>query len=448
MSTSHAYEDLNTPAKCGFTLQEAMQEAHRCLQCKNPLCKKGCPISHDVPQWIHALSKGNMGEAFSIIQERSYLPFICGTVCPHEKQCEGNCILNKKNTPIKVGALERFIAEFAEEAGLDALTAPEKDKGRIAVVGSGPAGITAAIELSLRGYAVSMYEMEEELGGILTYGIPTFRLEDKSIVHQVERLKSLGVDIHTGVCIGKDKSTEDLLAEGFDAVFLGIGATQSKGMSFPGDTLKGVVLAADFLRQANLFALGKVAEEAVPVKRGQHVIVIGGGNVAMDSARTALRMGAKVTVMYRRTDVEMPANRAEYLDAVEEGVVFRWRTQVREGFGEDGQLVRCHAVFEGGEEDVDVDVIILAIGSEADPAIVGAAKGVTTNEKGYILTQELPYGMTARQGVFSAGDVVHSPETVVLAMREAKRVAEGIDEYVSAMRLMKAMQSAPAANEE
>ncbi len=440
MNTSSTPNELCTPISKGFSIAEAMEEARRCLNCKNPLCKKSCPISHDIPQWIHALSEGNIGDAARIIYQKSNLPSVCGRVCPHEKQCEGNCILNKKEAPIRVGHLERFIAEFAQQAGLDLPAAPEVKKGRVAVVGAGPAGLTAAEELALRGYEVVLYEMEELTGGILTYGIPEFRLPKKAVMHELERIQALNIDFKPNMKLGRDFTIESLQAEGFDAVFLGVGATRAKRMSFPGDDLQGVVQSATFLRQANLLTLGKVKPEEVPVKAGDHVIVIGGGNVAMDGARTALRMGARVTVMYRRTNVEMPALKSEYEQAVQEGVVFHWRTQVRAAQGENGVLKSCTAVSEAGEAQVDVDVILVAIGSEAEPETITAAQ-VGTNEWGYIATKERPYGMTDRVGVFSAGDIVHSPETVVLAMREAKLVAGSIDEYISARKLLAAIDT-------
>lgn len=436
---------LTTPIHQGYSITEAVTEAKRCLQCKNPSCKKGCPISHDIPQWIHAISVGNIGDAARLIYEKSNLPAMCGRVCPHEKQCEGNCILNKKEAPIRVGKLERFVAEFAQQALLDIPTPPSEKKGRVAVVGAGPAGLTAAEELALRGYEVVLYEEQELLGGILTYGIPEFRLPKKSVMHELERIHALNIDFRPLQKMGRDFTIDSLRSEGYDAIFLGIGATATKRMNFPGDDLEGVVQSAHFLHQANLLAMGKISLEEVPVKAGQHVIVIGGGNVAMDGARTALRMGAKVTVMYRRTNVEMPALKSEYEQAVQEGVTFHWRTQVRAAQGENGKLKSCTAVSEAGEAQVDVDVILVAIGSEADKEAVQSTQ-VATNEWGYIQTKEMPYGITNYEDVFAAGDIVHSPETVVLAMREAKKVAQDIDRYITAKKLI-TVASAPIAND-
>ena len=436
-STTTAPEALFVQVDEGYTAREAVAEAKRCLHCKNPLCVKGCPIEHSIPDWIHELSKGNLGNAMEIINRKSNLPAVCGRVCPHENQCEGHCILNKKGNPIRVGKLERFIADFVGETDLLGEKLVPKTRGKICVIGSGPAGLSIAGDLARRGFNVTIFEMESELGGVLMFGIPEYRLPKAVVQREIRKIESLGVTYLTNVVVGRDVTIDQLFGLDFDAIFIGTGTVKPKGMSIPGHRLRGVVQSQHFLRQVSLMAQGSIGRREVPVKAGDRVVVIGGGNVAMDGARTAVRMGAaSVVVMYRRTREEMPALRSEYEDAVREGVEFRWKTQVVSMHGAGGWLKNCTLRTPEGEEEYLADVVMMAIGSEPASRIVSTTKGIDVDDRGYIVTRERPYGMTTRKGVFAGGDVVNTPQTIVLAMRDAKKVAEGIEQYVDAMHLL------------
>ena len=315
----------------GYTMLEAINEAKRCLHCKVPQCKKGCPISHDIPDWIHELSMGNLGNAMDIINNKSNLPAVCGRVCPHEKQCEGHCVLNKKGQGIHVGKLERFIADFDGNMGLIRENLLPKTRGKIVVIGSGPAGLTIAGDLARQGFNVEIFEMEPEPGGVLMFGIPEYRLPKEIVRREIKKIEELGVVFHCNTTVGKDNMTIDKLFDlGYDAIFMGTGTGKPKKLNIPGSNLKGVRQAIWFLRRVSLYNEGNLSRDEIVVHEGNRVFVIGCGNTAMDAARTAVRLGAShVEVVYHRTINDMSALRSEYDEAVEEGVKFSWRFMTR-----------------------------------------------------------------------------------------------------------------------
>lgn len=421
---------------------EAIDEAKRCLHCKIPQCKKGCPISHDIPDWIHELSKGNLGNAMSIINSKSNLPSVCGRVCPHEKQCEGHCVLNKKGKGVRVGKLERFIADFDGEMGLIRARLQPKTRGKVAVIGSGPSGLTIAGDLARVGFCVEVFEMEPEPGGMLTFGIPEYRLPKEIVRREIKKIEELGVVFHCNTTIGTDLNVDQLFERGFDAIFMGTGTAKPKKPDIPGRNLKGVRQTVYFLRKVGLYNEGNIAREDVPIHEGDRVFVIGCGNTAMDGARTALRMGASsVEVVYHHTINEMSALRSEYDEAVAEGVKFNWESRIVEILDTDGTLSGVVIEHDGERRTEPTDKVLLAIGSVPASRIVSTTKGIETDSSGYVLTRDEPFGMTSRKGVFAGGDVVNRPSTVVLAMRDAKRVAEGIAQYVDAIKLLEAINS-------
>lgn len=422
-----------------FTMSEAVEEAKRCLNCKVPTCRKGCPINNDIPNFIHQLSKGNMGDAMAIINETSNLPAICGRVCPHEKQCQGHCILNKKGNPIRIGRLESFIADFDTEMRLIRGKLPQKTRGNVAVIGSGPAGLTVAGDLARQGFAVTIFEGQEEPGGVLMFGIPEYRLPKNVVRAEINKIAELGVNFVTKAMVGENGLTVDSLFErGFDAIFMGSGTMVPHNMDdVPGAKLHGVSQSTYFLHQVSVYNEGAIGYEMVPIREGERVGVIGGGNVAMDAARTAIRFGADVTVIYRRGEEEMPAIRLEYEEAVKEGVKFWWHSSVTEFFaGANGRLGSVNIHTEEGDRIEQFDRIYLAIGSRPANRIVSTTEGIEVDDKGYVKVTDRPYGMTTRRGVFAGGDVVHRPQTVVLAMKAAKEVAQGIAQYVDAVKLL------------
>lgn len=421
-----------------FTMKEAIAEAKRCLHCKVPQCRKGCPIENDIPAFTSALAKGNMGQAMSIINERSNLPAICGRVCPHEKQCQGHCVLGKKGKPIEIGRLEEFIADFDTDMELIREPLVQKTRGHVAVIGSGPAGLTVAGDLARQGFSVSIFEAQEEPGGVLMYGIPEYRLPKTVVRKEIEKIAALGVDFHLNTTVGRGGITIDsLFSEGYDAIFIGTGTSVPQNMnSTPGADLRGVNQSTYLLHQVNVFNEGAIPRSMVPVDEGDRVAVIGGGNVAMDAARTSIRLGAKVTVIYRRTQEEMPAIKTEYDEAVAEGVEFWWNTSCTEFVGEGNRLKALRLQTPDGECLEPFDRVFLAIGSRPANRIVSTTEGIEVDEKGYVKVVDRPFGMTTRRGVFAGGDVVHRPQTVVLAMKAAKEVAQGIAQYVDAVKLL------------
>lgn len=427
-----------------FSPFEAITEAKRCLHCRVPQCVKGCPIGNHIPDFIHELSKGNIGSAMSVINETSNLPAICGRVCPHEKQCQGHCVLNKKGKPIQIGRLEAFIADFDTDMNLTREMLPQKTRGKVAVIGSGPAGLTVAGDLARQGFMVTIFEGQEEAGGVLMYGIPEYRLPKDVVRKEIKKIQALGVDFRLNTLVGRNGVTVDsIFADGYDAIFMGTGTAlpqELKGV--PGANLRGVSQSTYLLHNVNAYNEGAMSRNMVPLKEGEKVGVIGGGNVAMDAARTAIRLGADVTVIYRKTQEEMPAIESEYNDAVKEGVKFVWQTNAIEFIGDgnpdkkEERLKEVRLQSPDGERIERFDRIFLAIGSRPASRIVSTTNGIDVDDKGYVIVQERPYGMTTRPGVFAGGDVVHRPQTVVLAMKAAKQVAEGIAQYVDAIKLL------------
>lgn len=421
----------------GYTTKEAIDEAKRCLNCKNPLCMQGCPIEHNIPGFIHQLSMGNIGGAMQIINEKSNLPAICGRVCPHEKQCEGHCILNKKGNPVRVGKLERFIADFDSEMLLIKERLKPKTRGKVAIIGSGPAGLTVAGDLAREGFNVVVFEGQKEPGGVLIYGIPEYRLPNEITRREVKKIEALGVTFINDCIVGEKITVDSMLEHEFDAVFIGSGTSVPKSLNLPGISLYRVLQSSYFLRMVSLFNSGDISREVVPLIEGERVAVIGAGNVAMDTARTAIRMGAQeVNIIYHRTVEDMPALKTEYKEAVEEGIRFLWETNTLEFIGENNTLKAIRVSNPDGEQIIPMDRVLLAVGSKPANRIVSTSLGIEVDGSGYVITKEHPYGMTTRKGVFAGGDVVHTPQTVVLAMKEAKQVAKGIAQYVDAVKLL------------
>ena len=445
-----------------YTMAEAIAEAQRCLQCKVPQCKKGCPISNDIPDWIHELKKGNMGNAISIIRAKSNLPAVCGRVCAHEKQCEGNCVLGKKGQPVNIGKLERFVADFDSELGLTHEDMVEKTRGKVAVIGAGPSGITVAGDLSRMGFSVEMFEMEAQCGGVLRYGIPEYRLPKEVVAREIRFIEKMGVVIHRNTHVGVEITVDSLFAQGFDAIYIGTGLSKPKSLEIPiwqngrcvseGENavkiadLKRVRRATHFLRRVELISEGFMKREELPVDAGARVWVIGCGNTAMDASRTSLRIGAsQVDVVYHKGIDSMTALRAEYDDAVKEGVRFNWWSSITE-IHIDENLDITEIVLETNEPDKEpvrqilpADNVIMAVGATPATKIVRTTSGLDNDDHNFLITREVPYGMTTRKGVFAGGDVVGRQVTVVHAMQDAKQVAMGIAQYVDAVRLMKAI---------
>lgn len=421
-----------------YTIPEAIKEAQRCLHCKVPSCKKGCPISNDIPDWIAELAKGNFGNAMAIINGRSNLPAVCGRVCGHERQCEGNCVLGKKGKHINIGKLERFVADFDSDAGLTHEAIPEKNRGKVAVIGSGPAGLTIAGELSRKGFSVEIFEMESEPGGVLMYGIPEYRLPKEVVRREIKKIENLGVSFHLNTTIGENYTVDDLFAQGFDAIFMGTGTGVPKRLNIPGINHPAVRQAIRFLRRVSLYESGSMSREEVIVGNGDRVFVIGCGNTAIDAARSALRMGSKdVTVVYHRDITHMKALKAEYDDAVIEGVKFLWNSSIVNIEALDEEHLKSVTIESNGTTStVPADHVVMAVGSAPASRIVSSTGGIEVDDKGYVLTRENPYGMTTRKGIFAGGDVTNRPATVVHAMRDAKFVAEGIARYIDAVKLM------------
>jgi glutamate synthase (NADPH/NADH) small chain len=431
----------------GYTAGEAALEATRCLQCKNPGCISACPVNIQIPSFIAQAALKNFAEAARIIAADSSLPAVCGRVCPQETQCEGSCILGVKNKPVNIGKLERFVADYSRENNI-AFPEKQPDNGhRVAIVGSGPAGLACAGDLAKRGYGVTVFEALHKAGGVLEYGIPEFRLPKATVVrHEIDQLKKLGVVIETNVIIGRTLTVDNLFEEEkFEAVFIASGAGLPKFMGIPGENLNGVVSANEFLTRNNLMRAYDAAYDT-PVYTGRQVAVVGGGNVAMDAARSALRLGAEVTVVYRRTENELPARAEEVHHAKEEGVVFRLLTNPVEILGNEQGWVRgmrcvkmalgepdatgrrSPAVLPGSEFELDADAVIMSLGTSPNPLITSATKGLETNGRRCIVADE--NGATSRRGVFAGGDIVTGAATVILAMGAGRKAARAIDRYL------------------
>lgn len=434
--TKEIFREINE----SFTIKEAIDEAKRCLNCKNPSCKKGCPIENDIPGFIHQLSMGNMGDAMSIINEKSNLPAICGRVCPHEKQCQGHCVLYPKGKGIQIGKLERFVADFDADMNLTRERLPQKTRGKVAVIGSGPAGLTVAGDLARQGFNITIFEGQNEAGGVLMYGIPEYRLPKVVVTKEIKKIEALGVNFVLNCLVGKDITIDQMFEQGYDAIFIGTGTALPKALDVPGNNLRGIVQSSYLLHMVTIFNQHVIGRDAVPLKEGDRVAVIGCGNVAMDAARTAVRMGAcSVHVIYHRTEAEMSAIPSEYQEAVREGVHFLWRTSTKEFLGDaEGKVTGLRAETPEGIKDFAFERIFLAIGSRPANRIVSTTTGIDVDDTGYVIVKERPYGMTTRRGVFAGGDVVHRPHTVVLAMKAAKQVAAGIAQYIDAVKLLEA----------
>ncbi len=420
-----------------LSAKEAIAEANRCLNCKNPQCVVGCPISNDIPEFIAALAHGNIGEAREVIARKSNLPAVCGRVCPHELQCEGHCIMHKAGKGIKVGRLEQFIADFIFQNEIPLDKVPQKTRGKVGVIGSGPAGLTVAGDLAKMGYKVTVYEALPEPGGVLLYGIPAFRLPKDVVRREIARIEMMGVVFENNCLVGENITVDELFSEGHDALFIGSGTARPKELDIPGKDLDGVIQSSYLLRTHSLFSSGQLSREEVPVQTGEAVIIVGAGNVGMDAARTAIRLGARtVSVMYRGDESAMPALKTEYDVAVAEGVQFIWNTSPTSFLGEKGLLNGVQVRTGTDERRISADKVFLAIGSKPASRIVSTTYGIDVDHDGYVVVKDRPYGMTTRKGVFAGGDVVHRPATVVLAMKEAKRVAQGISAYIDAVKLL------------
>ncbi len=433
----------------GYNEEEAMEEATRCIQCKNPKCVVGCPVSINIPGFIQKVVEGNHEEAAKIIAESSALPAVCGRVCPQESQCEGVCIRGIKGEPVSIGKLERFVADWSRENGF-VPAAPEKTNGKkVAVIGSGPAGLTCAGDLAKMGYEVTIFEALHEPGGVLTYGIPEFRLPKETVVKtEIDNVRKLGVKIETNVIIGKSVTIDELFEEeGFQAVFIGSGAGLPMFMGIPGENANGVFSANEYLTRSNLMKAFR-SDYDTPIAAGNRVAVVGGGNVAMDAARTALRLGATVYVVYRRSEAELPARVEEVHHAKEEGIIFNLLTNpveiltdekgwvngmkcIKMELGEPDASGRRRPVeIEGSEFVLDVDTVIMSLGTSPNPLISNTTKGLDINKRKCIIADE-SNGQTSREGVFAGGDAVSGAATVILAMEAGRAGAKGIDEYLS-----------------
>jgi glutamate synthase (NADPH/NADH) small chain len=454
----------------GYSEKEAEDEAKRCLQCKEPPCVKGCPVEIDIPAFIKLIKEGKRKEALQKIKEKNNLPAVCGRVCPQEDQCETVCVLNKKKIPINIGALERFAADYelvvSRELGVGRKilqTPNSKLQTKVAVIGSGPAGLTCAADLAKMGYQVTLFESLHIAGGVLSYGIPEFRLPKKIVQNEVEYIKSLGVDIKTDMLIGNTLSLKDLFRDGFKAVFVAVGAGLPQFLGIPGENLNRVYSANEFLTRVNLMKAYKFPEFATPINIGKKVAVIGGGNVALDCARVALRLGREVTLVYRRSEKEMPARIEEVQNAKDEGIIFKLLTQpvkiigdephpslksnlaLNEERGEKGLVKGLECIkMELGEPDasgrrrpipvkdsnfiLDVDTVIVAIGQSPNPLLPRVTPGFKTNQDGTIAVDK--NFMTSIPGVFAGGDIITGADTVISAMGAGKKASQAIDEYI------------------
>lgn len=432
----------------GYNEEEALLEASRCLNCKNPRCVEKCPVGIHIPAFIAKVREGNFAEAAAVIANDSSLPAVCGRVCPQETQCEGNCVLGVKGEPVAIGKLERFVADWSREKGVQTGEAAPANGHKVAVVGSGPSGLACASDLARKGYDVTIFEALHKAGGVLQYGIPEFRLpKDKVVGPEIENVRKLGVRIETNVVIGRTLTIDGLFEkEGFEAVFVGSGAGLPKFMGIPGEGLNGVFSANEFLTRSNLMRAFD-PESDTPLCIGRNVAVIGGGNVAMDAARTALRLGSHVTIVYRRTEKELPARAEEVHHAKEEGIEFRMLTNPVEILGDekgwarslkcvqmelgepDASGRRSPVAIPGSEFEVEADVVIMALGTSPNPLIASTTSGLDIERHGCIVASE--DGVTSRQGVFAGGDAVTGAATVILAMGAGRKAAAAIDNYLS-----------------
>jgi glutamate synthase (NADPH/NADH) small chain len=433
----------------GYTLEEAQAEASRCLNCKNAQCMKGCPVSINIPGFIQQIKEGNIEEAYNIISQSSALPAVCGRVCPQETQCEGKCIRGIKGEAVAIGKLERFVADYAMEHGLKPKKEKESNGIKVAVIGSGPSGLTCAGDLAKLGYDVTIFEALHQAGGVLVYGIPEFRLpKERVVAKEIENVKALGVKIETNVVVGRSVTIDELMEkEGFRAVFIGSGAGLPRFMNIPGETLNGVFSANEYLTRSNLMKSFR-EDSTTPIMKSKKVAVVGGGNVAMDAARTALRLGAEVHIVYRRGEEELPARVEEVHHAKEEGIIFDLLTNPVEIIGDENgwvKAIKCVKMelgepdesgrrspveVKGSEFEIDVDTVIMSLGTSPNPLISMTTKGLETNKRKCIVAEENT-GKTSREGVYAGGDAVTGAATVILAMGAGKEAAKAIDEFIN-----------------
>ena len=433
----------------GYNADEAVAEAQRCLNCKNAHCVQGCPVSINIPGFVEKVKEGDFAAAYQVISESSALPAVCGRVCPQESQCEGKCIRGIKGEAVSIGKLERFVADWARENNIRPVGAAEKKGKKVAVIGSGPAGLTCAGDLAKMGYDVTIFEALHEAGGVLVYGIPEFRLPKENVVKkEIENVLSLGVKIETNVIVGKSVTIDELLnEEGYSAVFIGSGAGLPKFMGIPGENANGVFSANEYLTRSNLMKAFQ-ADSATPIMESKKVAVVVGGNVAMDAARTALRLGAEVHIVYRRSEEELPARVEEVHHAKQEGIIFDLLTNpveiledekgwvkgmkcVRMELGEPDASGRRRPVeIPGSEFTLELDTVIMALGTSPNPLISSTTEGLETNKRKCIVASE-ENGQTSKAAVFAGGDAVTGAATVILAMGAGKAGAKGIDEYLS-----------------
>lgn len=445
---------------CGYSEEQAIEEANRCLECKKPRCMEGCPVGIDIPHFIKAIRDGEMEDAVRIIKAKNSLPGICGRVCPQEVQCESRCVLKKKGAPIAIGRLERFVADWEARRALPEKPIDSEAEGesrpsvvqqptgkKIAVVGAGPAGLTCAADLAKRGYGVTVFEALHDAGGVLVYGIPEFRLPKDIVRSEVDYVKSLGVEFELDSVVGRLVQVDELLKNDFDAVFLGIGAGAPRFLNIPGENLNGVYSANEYLTRVNLMKAYKFPEYDTPIRQGKRVAVVGGGNVAMDAARCAVRLGAdEVHVVYRRSEAEMPARLEEIENAKEEGVIFDFLTNPARFVGDDrGRVARMEVVKmvlgepdasgrrrpvveKGSEQMVDVETVIIAVGTIPNPLLPGNTPGLEITKWGTLVVDD--EGRTSREGVWAGGDITTGGATVISAMGAGKKAAEDIDRWI------------------
>ncbi|MDD4291705.1 MAG: NADPH-dependent glutamate synthase [Clostridia bacterium] len=443
--------EANVRNKCfeevalGYTEEQALDEANRCINCPTKPCMQGCPVAVKIPEFIALVQQRDYLGAYKVIKQTNSLPAVCGRVCPQEVQCESKCTRGRNGEPVAIGRLERFVADYASKHGCEDVARPEANGHRVAVVGSGPSGLTCAGDLAKLGYKVTVFEALHVPGGVLVYGIPEFRLPKRIVADEIENLKKMGVEVQTNAVIGKSETVDELFEQGFEAVFIGSGAGLPMFMHIPGENLKGVYSANEFLTRINLMKAYK-DNSATPIMRAKKVAVVGGGNVAMDAARCAKRMGAEVCVIYRRSLAELPARREEVEHAMEEGVEFKLLNNPVKIIGDEHKNVvaieavkmelgepdasgrRSPVVIEGSNWVMDVDAVIMSIGTSPNPLIRNTTKGLETNKKGCIVADD--YGQTSRKGVYAGGDAVTGAATVILAMGAGKHAAAAIDEYI------------------
>ena len=443
----------------GYTDEQAIDEAKRCLNCKNKMCMLGCPVKIAIPEFISKVAEGKFEEAYEIILRSSSLPAVCGRVCPQENQCEGRCVRGIKGEPVAIGRLERFVADYHNKNCKDEPKKPLKNGHRVAVIGSGPAGLSCASDLAKRGYDVTIFEALHTPGGVLVYGIPEFRLPKDVVKKEIEGLKALGVKINTNIVVGKTLSIEELIREyGYEAIFIGSGAGLPKFMGIPGENLKGVFSANEYLTRINLMKAYKT-ESDTPIMSYTRVAVVGGGNVAMDAARCARRMGAEVYIVYRRGMEELPARHEEVEHAIEEGIIFKTLTNPTEilpyidennprspgnmsvggmkcvemELGEPDESGRRRPVVKKGSEHIlDVDCVIMSLGTSPNPLIKSTTEGLNTEYWGGIIVDE--NGLTSKEGIYAGGDAVTGAATVILAMGAGKTAANAIDDYIQSKK--------------